>query len=66
MAGSSWPPDEEIFIPFFNEHKDWRMLIAPHVIAEEHLKLILSLLKDKEGGALYSDYSLRKLLGLMC
>ena len=25
---------------FFNEHKDWRLLIAPHVIAEEHLKLI--------------------------
>ena len=48
VAGSSWPPDEEIFIRFFNEHKDWRLLIAPHVIAEEHLKLILSLLKDKK------------------
>ena len=48
VAGSSWPPDEEIFIRFFNEHKDWRLLIAPHVIAEEHLKLILSLLKNKK------------------
>ena len=48
VAGSSWPPDEEIFIRFFNEHKDWRLLIAPHVIAEEHLKLILSLLRDKK------------------
>ena len=48
VAGSSWPPDEEIFIRFFNEHKDWRLLIAPHVIAEEHLKLILSLNKDKK------------------
>ena len=48
VAGSSWPPDEEIFISFFNEHKDWRLLIAPHVIAEEHLKLILSLLKNKK------------------
>ena len=48
VAGSSWPPDEEIFIRFFNEHKDWRLLIAPHVIAEEHLKLILSLIKDKK------------------
>ena len=47
VAGSSWPPDEEIFIRFFNEHKDWRLLIAPHVIAEEHLKLILSLIKSK-------------------
>ena len=48
VAGSSWPPDEDIFIRFFNEHKDWRLLIAPHVIAEEHLKLILSLLKNKK------------------
>lgn len=48
VAGSSWPPDENIFIPFFNEHEDWRLLIAPHVIAEEHLKLILSLIKGKK------------------
>lgn len=48
VAGSSWPPDENIFIPFFNEHKDWRLLIAPHVIAEEHLKLILSLITGKK------------------
>ena len=48
VAGSSWPPDEEIFIPFFNEHKDWRLLIAPHVIGEDHLCQILSLIKDKK------------------
>ncbi len=48
VAGSSWPPDEEIFIRFFNEHKDWRLLIAPHVIGEEHLKSILALIKDKK------------------
>ena len=48
VAGSSWPPDENIFIPFFNEHKDWRLLIAPHVIAEEHLKLMRSLIKGKK------------------
>ena len=40
VAGSSWQPDEEIFIPFFNEHKDWKLIIAPHVIAEEHLQQI--------------------------
>ena len=47
VAGSSWPPDEEIFIRFFNEHKDWRLLIAPHVIAEFilHLKQSFSLLQ---------------------
>ncbi len=40
VAGSSWAPDEDIFIPFMNECKDWKMIIAPHVISEEHLKRI--------------------------
>jgi 3-deoxy-D-manno-octulosonic-acid transferase len=40
IAGSSWQPDEEIFIPFFNEHKDWKLIIAPHVIGEDHLQQI--------------------------
>ncbi len=40
VAGSSWQPDEEIFIPFFNKHKDWKLIIAPHVIGEDHLQQI--------------------------
>ena len=40
VAGSSWPPDEEIFIRYFNEHKDWKLIIAPHVIGEDHLEQI--------------------------
>ena len=44
VAGSSWQPDEEIFIPFFREHKDWKLIIAPHVIGEEHLQQIEKLL----------------------
>ena len=40
VAGSSWPPDEEIFIKYFNEHKDWKLIIAPHVIGEDHLQQI--------------------------
>ena len=40
VAGSSWPPDEEIFIPWFKEHTDWKLIIAPHVIGEEHLQQI--------------------------
>ena len=45
VAGSSWPPDEEVFIRFFNEHRDWKIIIAPHVIGEDHLTQILSKLK---------------------
>ena len=48
VAGSSWPPDEDIFIRFFNEHRDWRLIIAPHVIAEEHLKQILSKIERRK------------------
>ena len=47
VAGSSWPPDEDIFIRYFNEHKDWKLIIAPHVIGEDHLKQILSKLDRK-------------------
>ena len=48
VAGSSWQPDEEIFIPFFNEHKDWKLIIAPHVIGEDHLKQIIKLLEERK------------------
>lgn len=47
VAGSSWQPDEDIFIKFFNEHADWKLIIAPHVIGEDHLKQIMSKLKRK-------------------
>ena len=48
IAGSSWQPDEEIFIPFFNEHKDWKLVIAPHVIGEDHLQQIEKLLTGRK------------------
>ena len=44
VAGSSWPPDEEVFIKYFNNHPDWRLIIAPHVIGDDHLRQIHSLL----------------------
>ena len=40
VAGSSWPPDEEIFIKYFNQHPEWKFIIAPHVIGEDHLRQI--------------------------
>lgn len=46
-AGSSWQPDEEIFIPYFNGRSDWKFIIAPHVIGEEHLAQIMQLLKGR-------------------
>ena len=48
VAGSSWPPDEEIFLRYFNEHKDWKLIIAPHVIGEDHLQQIEKLLEGRK------------------
>ena len=45
VAGSSWLPDEDIFIKYFDIHKDWKLIIAPHVISDEHLSQIFELLK---------------------
>lgn len=47
VAGSSWQPDEDIFIRFFNDHPDWKLIIAPHVIDEDHLAYILDKLQMK-------------------
>lgn len=47
VAGSSWLPDEEIFIKYFDIHKDWKVIIAPHVISDEHLSQIFELLKGR-------------------
>ncbi|MDY3252472.1 MAG: glycosyltransferase N-terminal domain-containing protein [Prevotella sp.] len=47
VAGSSWPPDEDIFIRFFNEHPEWKLIIAPHVIGNDHLQQIMSKLNRK-------------------
>lgn len=47
VAGSSWLPDEEIFLKYFAIHKDWKLIIAPHVIGDEHLSQIFELLKGR-------------------
>ena len=47
IAGSSWLPDEEVFLKYFNLHKDWKLIIAPHVIGEDHLAQIFELLKGR-------------------
>ncbi len=46
VAGSSWPPDEALFIPWFKQRflsnpegsAKGRLIIAPHMIGEDHLK----------------------------
>lgn len=45
VAGSSWLPDEELFIEYFNQHPEMKLIIAPHVIDEGHLVQIIGRLK---------------------
>lgn len=45
VAGSSWPDDENLLINYFNKHAYLKLIIAPHLINEAHLKQIESKLK---------------------
>lgn len=45
IAGSSWGPDEDIIIPYFNAHSELRLVLAPHVVSEDHLRQIESKLQ---------------------
>lgn len=45
VAGSSWPPDEDLIIPYFNAHPEMKLILAPHVVGESHLKEIEGKLK---------------------
>ena len=54
VAGSSWQPDEEIFLKYFREHPEWKLIIAPHVISEDHL-LQIETLCGKENVVRYTQ-----------
>jgi len=45
IAGSSWQPDEDLFIPYFNAHPEVKLIIAPHVIGDDHLTEIIGKLQ---------------------
>lgn len=45
VAGSSWPKDEDVFIDYFNNTPQLKLIIAPHEIHEAHLSYIESNLK---------------------
>ena len=45
VAGSSWGPDEDLFLEYFNNHPEMKLIIAPHVIDENHLVEIIGKLE---------------------
>ena len=49
VMGSSWEPDEDLMIPYFNSHPDMKLIIAPHEFDRERLLSIMSRIKRPAG-----------------
>ncbi|MGV8135560.1 MAG: 3-deoxy-D-manno-octulosonic acid transferase [Mangrovibacterium sp.] len=47
VAGSSWPPDEEILANYLNRNKQIKMIFAPHEVKESNIRRLLGLLPEK-------------------
>ena len=62
VAGSSWGPDEDLFLEYFNNHPEMKLIIAPHVIDENYVMVDMH-----EEGSLggYSWYTLPETLRSM-
>lgn len=39
IAGSSWEPDEDVYIPYFAD-KDWRLVVATHVVSAQRMQAL--------------------------
>ncbi len=48
IAGSSWQPDEEVYLPYFDNHTDWKLIIAPHEIHHDRIDKLLKHLEGKK------------------
>lgn len=54
IAGSSWPPDEKLLIPYLERlPEDYCMIIAPHDISEKHVKQIREALQVVKSDKVY-------------
>ncbi len=40
VAGSSWGPDEAVYMDYFNTHSGWKLIVASHEVNEERIKEI--------------------------
>lgn len=55
IAGSSWPPDEDILTTFINSGKtNYKFIIAPHIVDKPHIAGLLEKIK-KRHVVLYSE-----------
>ena len=54
IAGSTWPPDEKLLIPYLERlPDDYCMIIAPHDISEKHIQQIREALRQVPSDKVY-------------
>ena len=64
VAGSSWGPDEDIFLRYFNEHPGWKLIIASHEVNEER---VAEIVKQYNGRCVrYSNASIEEVRDADC
>ncbi|MGI4729861.1 MAG: 3-deoxy-D-manno-octulosonic acid transferase [Janthinobacterium lividum] len=54
IAGSTWPPDEDLIAGLVSIYPDWKFIIAPHEISKEKISNLLQKL-PAEKTVFYSD-----------
>ncbi|MBR6249442.1 MAG: 3-deoxy-D-manno-octulosonic acid transferase [Muribaculaceae bacterium] len=64
VMGSSWEPDEEIVVPYFNEHPDLKLIIAPHEF--DRKRLLDMMARINRPTELYSHARIGKAASLDC
>lgn len=46
VAGSTWPDDEKLLEAAIGKHRQWKWIIAPHEISQEHIASLVHLLRN--------------------
>ena len=64
VMGSSWPPDEDIVIPYFNAHREMKLIIAPHEFDRHRLHVLMS--KLARPARFYSEATLKNIENADC
>lgn len=42
VGGSTWEPDEDLIIPYFNEHPELKLILAPHEFDKRRLSMMMA------------------------
>ena len=58
VVGSSWEADEDVYLPYFEQHKDLRLIIATHVVSKERVAKLQQRLEQMDRKVVrYSEVS---------